>query len=138
MNHFDSYDQFRAAILDLIALRRERLDALALPDPDLEATLEDLETEYVELIDRTSAAEQAAIGDFYQAAMEVFGSNEELFDQYPDAAGLLYALRIEGARSLMLEQVRACRGKLARSNALLDCDSLSLNLSICPKVFVSL
>jgi len=104
LTYFVSADfaRFRAAILDLIAVRRSRLDALALPDPGLEAELEDLEAEYVAMMDKTSPADQEVIGEFYREALEVFGSNEELFQQYPDVAGLLMALRFEGAR----EQIR--------------------------------
>ncbi|MBX3674316.1 MAG: hypothetical protein KF776_15165 [Burkholderiales bacterium] len=91
-------DAFRAAILDLIALRRERLDALPLPDPDLQTELEDLEVEYLALVDKATDADKAEIGEFYREALRVFGSNEEIFAQYPDAAGLLLTLRVEGAR----------------------------------------
>lgn len=48
-----AFGDFYAAVLDLIALRRERLDALPLPDPDLQAKLEDLETKYLALVDGT-------------------------------------------------------------------------------------
>ena len=63
------FDLFRFAILDLIALRRNRVDAMALPDPDLDA-VEDLEVMYLDLVDTTTPAEQEAIGEFYREALE--------------------------------------------------------------------
>ena len=68
-----------AAILDLIAQRREGLGALARPDPDLEAALEDLEVGFLDLVDKSTPAEQETIGEFCREALEAFGSNEELF-----------------------------------------------------------
>lgn len=58
------YNAFRVTILDLIALRRERFDALPLPDPALLAELEDLETEYLALVDTTTDADKAEMGEF--------------------------------------------------------------------------
>lgn len=92
------FKAFCAAVLGLIALRRERLDALPLPDPGLQAELEDVEAEYLALVDTTTDADKAEIGEFYREAFKAFGSNEEIFAQYPDVAGLLLTLRIEGAR----------------------------------------
>jgi len=92
------FDDFRAAILGLIALRRERLDALPLPDPHQQASLEDLEAQYLTLVDTTTDADKAEIGEFYREALRVFGTDEVIFAQYPDVAGLLLMLRIEGAR----------------------------------------
>ena len=111
MRGMENFERLRVAILDLITLRRERLEALLQPDPDFEAALEDLETMYVELVDKTSQAEQDAIGEFYREALEVFGSNEEMFQAYPDAAGLLIALQVEGAREVMLGELRAIKGR---------------------------
>jgi hypothetical protein len=37
MRGMESFDHFCSAVLDLIALRRFRLDGLPLPDPDLQA-----------------------------------------------------------------------------------------------------
>jgi len=51
------YDSFRTAILDLIALHRRRLEALPLPDADLQAELEDLETENLTLVDTTTVVD---------------------------------------------------------------------------------
>ena len=101
------FDAFRAAALDVIALRRERLDALPLPDPDLPAELEDLETEYVALVDTTTEADKAEIGEFYREALRTFGSKEEIFAQYPDMAGLLLTLRVEGARRVPTAMLRS-------------------------------
>ncbi len=44
---------FRAATIGPIALRRECLEALPLPDSDLKPALEDLEGRYQALIDTT-------------------------------------------------------------------------------------
>jgi hypothetical protein len=81
------FDQFLAAILDLIVLRQSRLDAMLLPDPDLEAELEDLETGYLELVDKTSPADQEAIRESYREALEVFGSNEGYSANTPTRRG---------------------------------------------------
>lgn len=100
------FDDFRAAVLDLLALRRERLDALPAPDPDLQAEVEDLETEYLALVDTTTETDKQEIGEFYREALRAFGSNEEIFAQYPDVAGLLLTLRIEGARRQAMEMLQ--------------------------------
>ena len=94
----DHFNGFLSAILQLIARRRERLDVLPLPGLDLRAALEDLEVQYLPLVDTTTDADKAEIGEFYALALSAFGSNEEIFAQYPDAAGLLLMLRIEGVR----------------------------------------
>lgn len=90
------FDSFRIAILDLIALRREWLDALALRDTDLQAALDDLEGQYEALVRTTTAADKQEIGEVYREVLKVFGANEEFFAQYPDAAALMLVLRIEG------------------------------------------
>ena len=102
----ESFDQFCSAVLDLIALRRSRLDTLPLPAPDLQAELEDLEVEYQDLVDKTNRAEQEAIGEFYREALEEFGSSGELFFAYPHPAGPLLALQVEGARAETRRQRR--------------------------------
>lgn len=107
----DDYTAFLAAVLNLVVLRRERLDALPLPDPDLRAVVEDLEIEYRVLVDTTTAADKAEIGEFYREALRAFGSNEEIFTQYPDVAGLLLTLRIEGARRRVMEVLRRQIGR---------------------------
>ncbi|MCL4687189.1 MAG: hypothetical protein KJ007_01340 [Burkholderiales bacterium] len=71
-----------------------------------QAALEDLEAEYVALVDTTTDADKAEIGEFYREALRVFGSNEEIFAQYPDVAGLLLTLRIEGARRRVMGVLR--------------------------------
>ena len=100
------FDHFRAAVLYLIALRNERLEALLDPDPDLQAEVEDLEYEYVMLINTVTEADKQEIGEFWRLALEVFGSDEEIFVSYPDAAALMLVLRIEAARRQAMEVLR--------------------------------
>lgn len=83
------------------------------PDPDLVAALEDLETGYLELVGKTTPTEKEAIGDFFREALEVFGTPEDVFHEFPDAAGLLYWLRFEAGRSQLVEGLRLVS---ARSN----------------------
>ena len=106
MSYTDDFDDFPAAIVNVIALRRERHAALPLPDLQLQAELEDLEAEYLALVSGTTSADKAEIGELYREALKAFGSNEEIFAQYPDVAGLLLTLRIEGAIRLAREMLQ--------------------------------
>lgn len=64
---------------------------------------------YSELLDKTTPAEEEVIGEFYREALEVFGSPEDVFHEYPDAAGLLYWLRFEAGRKQLMEGLRLAR-----------------------------
>ena len=74
------------------------LEIEATAQTDLQAAVETLEVEYLALVDNTTDADRLVFGEFYRKALELFGSNEEIFAQYPEAAGLLLMLRIEGSR----------------------------------------
>jgi len=100
------FDTFRATILDLIALCNERLETMLEADLEVVADLEDLEANYGELLDKTSPAEQEAIGEFWREALGAYGSTEEVFAQYPDASGLLYWLRFEAGRQQLMDGLR--------------------------------
>jgi hypothetical protein len=76
-----------------------------------EAALEDLETIFADLVDKTTPAWQEAIGEFYREAFQVYGSNVELFQAYPDAAELLYWLRFEAGCQHLMEGMRLVRGR---------------------------
>ena len=54
-------------------------------------------------------AEREAIGEFYGEVLAVLGSKLELFQQYPDATGLVYWLRLEAVRRQLMEGLRLSR-----------------------------
>lgn len=96
----DALDRLEAAVRELIELRRSRLASLANPDRDLVLDLLALEQEARKLRE-LDAAERSAIGEAWGRLEVAFGRGQ-VWEQYPEPAGLLMALRAPGAREIVV------------------------------------
>ena len=102
------YESLVTAARDLLALRRERLVTLLEPDRDFETEVQLLAQE-LGAIERAPPAERAASGEAFAELVEIFGSAEEVWAQYPTAAGLLLLLRARGGRENVVSTARLVR-----------------------------
>lgn len=91
------------AVQDLLCLRRQRLGTLPSPPAELEYEIADIELQ-LRQIEVTEPMERRAIEKAFAELVEIFGSAEMVWPQYPTAAGLLHALRTPIARQVVLSR----------------------------------